>query len=78
MLDKMIAVKARMKDQVRNILTDKILQDNLLNLYQFSNSFEISDRDIRYSERGTIIGKDQAIKVMDLMMDVAELFSSKI
>jgi hypothetical protein len=76
-LDNMIAVKARMKDQMRKILANKKLQDNLLNLYQFSNSFEITDRDIRYNERGTIIEKDHALKVMDLMTKVAEVFPSK-
>ncbi len=77
MLDKMIAIKANMKDQARNLLSDKLLQDKLLNLYRFSNTFEISDRDIRYSERGTIIDKDKAIKIMDLMAEVAGNFAAK-
>jgi len=66
-----------MKDQARDLLSNKLLQDKLLNLYLFSNTFEISDRDIRYSERGTIIDKDKAIKIMDMMTEGAKSFPVK-
>ena len=49
-----------------------MLQDKLISLYEFSRSFNISDRAIRYDERGTIISKDNAMKIMDLMVDAAE------
>ena len=39
-----------------------------------STSFEITDRDIRYSERGTIIDKEKATKIMDMMTEVASEF----
>jgi hypothetical protein len=77
MLDKLIAVTANLKDQARILLSDRLLQDKLLDLYRFSNTFEISDRDIRYSERGTIMGKDRAIEIMDLMTDFADVFATK-
>ncbi len=77
LFNKKTAIKANMKDQARNLLSDKLLQDKLLNLYLFSNTFEISDRDIRYSERGTIIDKDKAIKIMDMMTEAAKSFPVK-
>ena len=76
-LDRMIAIKANLKNRAKKILSDKLFQDNLLNLYRFSNTFEISDRDIRYSERGTIIDKDRAIKIMGMMAEVAVTFDTK-
>ena len=73
-IDKVIAVKAKNRDQVRGLLSDKVLQDKLLNLYEFSKSFNISDHAIRYDQGGAIISKDDALKIMDLMADAAERF----
>lgn len=71
-LNNAIAVKAKNKNQVLSLLSDKMLQNKLINLYDFSKSFNISDRAIRYDDRGTIISKDNAMKIMDLMVDAAE------
>ncbi len=77
MLNEKVSIKANLKDQARKLLSNKLLQDKLLNLYLFSNTFEISDRDIRYSERGEIIDKDKAIKIMDMMVEAAKNFPVK-
>ena len=76
-LAQMIAVKANVKNQAQILLSDQLLQDKLLKLFRFSDTFEISDRDTRYSERGTIITKERATKIMDLMADVADVFAKK-
>ncbi len=73
-LNNAIAVKAKNKNQVLSILSDKMLQDKLLKLYEFSKRFNISDHAIRYDKRGAIIAKDDALKVMDLMVDAAGKF----
>ena len=75
-LGKMIAIQANRKDQVLNLLAHKSVQDSLLNLYNFSNSFEISDRDIRYTEPNAIIERDRALQVMDSMVEAAISFTS--
>ncbi len=74
-LNKIIAVKTKNKNQVLSLLSDKKLQDKLQNLYEFSKGFNISDRAIRYDKLGAIIAKDDALKIMDLMVDVAEKFN---
>lgn len=72
--NKLIAVKAKRKDQACAFLSDKELQGRLIKLFEFSRSFNISDSAIRYDKGGTIISKAEALKVMDLMVDVAERF----
>jgi hypothetical protein len=74
LLDRTIVVKAKNKEAVQRLVSNRSLQEKLFNLYVFSNSFEITDRDIRYSERGTIIDKEKATKVMDMMTEVASEF----
>ncbi len=73
--NKVITVKAKNKGSVLTLLSDKMLQDKLIMLYEFSKSFNISDHAIRYDERGAVITKDKALKIMNLMADAAEKFS---
>ncbi|MFH2002610.1 MAG: hypothetical protein ABIK28_23265 [Planctomycetota bacterium] len=73
-LDRIVAVKARDKTEIRKILPDTSWQEKLLNLFRFSRNFLLTDRTIRFSERAGIIKSERAIKIMDLMVDVAEFF----
>ena len=72
---KLMTVKAKDKDKVLILLSDKKLQDNLIKLFKFSKRFNISDPAIRYDEPGSIITKDRANTIMDLMVDAAENFT---
>ena len=72
--NKVITVKAKDKDKAFILLSDRKLQDKLIKLYEFSKRINISDLAIRYDERGSIITKDRANKIMNLMVDAAEKF----
>ena len=73
-LDALAAVQAKDKDRAGRLLSDSGLQEKLLALYRFSHRFMITDEAIRWDERGTIIQKDRALKIMDMMAETAQKF----
>ena len=73
-LIKKVRIKTKDKQNTKEILNKKELQESLSRLYQFSENMFISDRDIRFHDCGTIIEKEKALGIMDLMADVARQF----
>ena len=71
-LDRLVQVRAGRRDQATALLSRPPLQDALVTLYRFSHGFEISDRDIRYAERGAIFTWERAREIMDRMADAAD------
>ena len=70
-IDNFVAIQAKDRNRARNLLSVNGLSHRLSHLFRFSKRFIISDSSIRYDERGQFIEKENALKIMDMMVEVA-------
>lgn len=70
-LDQLIAAKGKNKTALTVFLSSSRLQDKIKKLYDFSRDFQITDAGIYWEKRGHIIRQPEAIKIMDIMAEVA-------
>ena len=75
-LNKLITVKTDDINYSKKLFTNILLQNALYNLFSFSWDTAIYNNGIHYYESGTIIAKEQALKVMELMSSVAAFLQS--
>ncbi len=73
-LERMIAVRAKKRDQVQLFLRNMAVSDQLKKLFSSPGDYHISDHGIRYKLRGEIIAKDEALRVLAILAETAVLF----
>jgi hypothetical protein len=73
-LEKLISVSGKKKEQIKVFLSDTRLQSALIELFQGRDNFFIEDYGIKWNETAKFIDKDKALSIMDRMVKAANHF----
>lgn len=72
-LDRMISIKAAKREPVQLFLTNTKVREQLKKLFSLSGEYHITDHGIRYKVKGEIIGKDEALRILQILSGCAEI-----